>query len=387
MILTINGGSSGIKFALYDTEPIIRKKLSGEISRIGLPGAAFTLNDGNEKVPHQITSYGSAISSLTRWLKAKNYVDEHTSIGHRVVHGGQHSEPCRITDEFLQSLKSILPYDPDHLPNEIKLIKAFRDKFAGARQFACFDTAFHQTMPRIARLLPIPRRFSDRGIQRYGFHGLSYQYLMQELIADVGAIAAKSRVILCHLGSGASLAAVYQGKSVDTSMGFTPAGGVPMSTRTGDLDPGVAWVMMKNEKLSPKQFNRLINRESGLLGISETSGDMSDLLSIEAKDARAAEAVDLFCYQVKKWIGSFAAVLGGVDYLVFAGGIGENAPGIRAKICDGLKFLGIKLDETRNTENAAFISANEGAVTIRVMHTDEELMIAKTVLQLTDKKM
>ena len=205
---------------------------------------------------------------------------------------------------------------------------------------------------------------------------------MQKLGSIVGQKAALGRVIVCHLGSGASLSAVYKGKSVDTSMGFSPAGGIPMSTRPGDLDPGVAWVMMKNEKLSPVQFNHLINHESGLLGISGTTGDMSDLLKQEATDSRSAEAVSLFCYQVKKWIGAFAAILGGVDYLVFAGGIGENAPVIRARICAGLEFLGIELDNKRNEENAPFVSANESRVGTWVIPTDEELMIAKIVMHL-----
>ncbi len=202
-------------------------------------------------------------------------------------------------------------------------------------------------MPRVAKLLPIPRRFDKIGIQRYGFHGLSYAYLIEELIRVAGKKAGKGRVILAHLGNGASIAAVFKGKSIDTSMGFTPAGGLLMGTRPGDLDPGVAWYMMKSENLTPKQFNNLINHESGLLGISETSSDMRDLLAKESDDIRAAEAVALFCYQAKKWIGAFAAALGGLDTLVFAGGIGENCPDIRSRICEGLGFLGIGLDEKK----------------------------------------
>jgi acetate kinase len=217
------------------------------------------------------------------------------------------------------------------------------------------------------------------GIQRYGFHGLSYAYLMKELGNVAGTKVAQGRVILAHLGNGASLAAVRDGWSIDTSMGFTPAGGLIMGTRSGDLDPGVAWYMMQAEHLTPQQFNHLINHESGLLGVSETSSDMRDLLAHESEDVRAAEAVALFCYQVKKWIGAFAAALGGVNTLVFAGGIGENAPLVRARICDGLGFLGIEIDEKRNAANAHVISAETSRVTVRVMHTDEELMIAKTV--------
>jgi len=233
-------------------------------------------------------------------------------------------------------------------------------------------------MPQVAKLLPIPRRFDRLGIHRYGFHGLSYQYLMHELELLAGKQIAHGRIIIAHLGNGASLAAIKHGKSIDTSMGFTPDSGVPMSTRTGDLDPGVAWFMMQSEHLTPKQFNHLISCESGLLGISETSGDMHDLLQLEGTDIRAAEAVSLFCYQVKKWIGSFAAVLGGLDTIIFTGGIGENSPSIRARICEGMGFLGVELNDARNHQNAQFISAANG-VSIRVMHTDEEMMIAKLV--------
>ena len=213
-------------------------------------------------------------------------------------------------------------------------------------------------MPRVAKLLPIPRRFDAAGIERYGFHGLSYAYLMEELARVAGAEAAQGRVILAHLGNGASLAAVRDGKSLDTSMGFTPAAGLPMGTRPGDLDPGVAWYMMRSENLNPEQFNHLINHESGLLGVSETSSDMRDLIERQRTDVRAAEAVELFCYQTRKWIGAFAAVLGGVETLVFAGGIGENSVEVRARVCSGLQFLGIELDEARNIANAPVISTD-----------------------------
>jgi acetate kinase len=202
---------------------------------------------------------------------------------------------------------------------------------------------------------------------------------MVELARIAGPQAARGRVVLAHLGNGASLAAVYEGKSVDTSMGLTPTGGIPMSTRSGDLDPGLVWYLERTEKINAKKFNEMVNFQSGLLGISETSSDMHDLLERETTDVRAAEAVALFCYQVKKWIGAFAAALGGLDTLVFAGGIGENAPKIRSRVCEGLGFLGIELEEKRNSENAGLISADESRVAVRVMHTDEEWMIAKTV--------
>ena len=294
----------------------------------------------------------------------------------------KHTEPERITQELLDELHRIRPYDPDHLPREIELIEAFQRRHPQLPQVACFDTAFHRTMPRVARMLPIPRRFDAKGVERYGFHGLSYAYLMEELARVAGTKAAHGRVVLAHLGNGASLAAVRDGKSIDTSMGFTPTAGLVMGTRTGDLDPGVAWYLMQTENLTPKQFSNLINNESGLLGISETSSDMRDLLDRETQDVRAAEAVALFCYQARKWIGAFAAALGGLDTLVFSGGIGENAPEVRARICDGLEFLGIELEEKQNVANADLISTESSRVSVRVIHTDEERMIAKTVCRI-----
>jgi acetate kinase len=234
-------------------------------------------------------------------------------------------------------------------------------------------------MPRVAKLLPIPRRFDAQGIQRYGFHGLSYAYLIENLADVAGTKVAQSRLILAHLGNGASIAAVHEGKSIDTSMGFTPAGGLMMGTRSGNLDPGIATYMMQSENLTPKQFNTLINHESGLLGVSETSSDMHDLLENRKTDIRAAEAIELFCYEVKKWIGAFAAALGGLDTLVFSGGIGEHAPEIRENICRGLEFLGIEIDEKQNSISAPIISKDTAKIAVRVMHTNEEWMIAKTV--------
>jgi acetate kinase len=244
---------------------------------------------------------------------------------------------------------------------------------------ACFDTAFHHDLPRVAQLLPIPRRYEVQGVRRYGFHGLSYAFLMGELARLAGAEVAQGRVILAHLGNGASLAAVNRGKPMDTSMSFTPTAGVPMSTRTGDLDPGLVWYLARTEHMDAKGFNEMVNFKSGLLGVSETSSDMRDLLEHEKQDVRAAEAVALFCYQVKKWIGAFAAALGGLDTLVFAGGIGENAPPVRARICDGLGFLGIELDEKQNATNEGVISGKTSGITVRVIPTDEERMIARMV--------
>jgi len=385
-ILTINGGSSSIKFALYKAGETPTRLLQGEIDRIGLKDTTLTFHhqkeDQQETLKVEASDHTSAANFLMNWLEKQKEYASVKAVGHRIVHGMSHTAPELITPELMDELHRIAPYDPDHLPNEIELIEAFRHRHPKLTQIACFDTAFHSTMPRVAKLLPIPRRFDTEGIQRYGFHGLSYAYLMEELARVEGTKAANGRVVLAHLGSGASMAAVHKGRSIDTSMGFTPAGGLMMGTRPGDLDPGVAWFIMKSEKLSPKQFNTLINHESGLLGVSETSSDMHDLLDHQKKDIRAAEAVDLFCYQAKKWIGAFAAALGGLDTLVFSGGIGENAPEIRSRICEGLGFLGIEIDEKQNKTNARVISTDVGNTAVRVIHTDEEWMIAKTVSQM-----
>jgi acetate kinase len=383
-ILTINGGSSSIKFALFETGDSFGRILEGAIERIGLPEAALKVKGksraDNFSRPVTAPDHTAAVGVLMDWIEERIGVGTLTAVGHRVVHGGpEYSEPQRITAEMVEELHRLSPFDPDHLPEEILLTGAFHRRFPDLPQVACFDTAFHHDLPRVARLLPIPRRFEAKGVRRYGFHGLSYAYLMGELARLAGPQGAHGRIILAHLGNGASLAAVHGGKSIDTSMGFTPTAGVPMSTRSGDIDPGLVWYFARTEKMSAKEFNKMVNFESGLLGISETSSDMRDLLDREAQDVRAREAVALFCYQVKKWIGAFAAVLGGLDTLVFAGGIGEKAPIVRARICDGLGFLGIELEEKRNAANAGMISTDAGRVAVRVIHADEEWMIAKTV--------
>jgi acetate kinase len=383
-ILTINGGSSSIKFALFEAGDSLRRILEGGIERIGLPEATLRVKGvtraDNFSRPVTAPDHTVAVGALMDWIEERVGRDALTAVGHRVVHGGpKYVDPQRITGEMVEELHRLSPFDPEHLPEEILLTGAFHRRFPDLPQVACFDTAFHHDLPRVARLLPIPRRYEAQGVRRYGFHGLSYAFLMEELARLAGSEAAQSRAILAHLGNGASLAAVHGGKSIDTSMGFTPVAGLVMSTRSGDLDPGLLWYLAGTEGLDAKRFNEMVNFESGLLGVSETSSDMHDLLDREAKDARAAEAVDLFCYQVKKWIGAFAAALGGLDTLVFAGGIGENAPEVRARICDGLEFLGIELEEKQNVANAGVISAAGSRVAVRVIHTDEEWMIAKTV--------
>ncbi len=382
-ILSVNGGSSSIKFSLYRIKESLEQLFYGEIENIGTKKATLNFNNATDQYKNsfdiEAADHNQAANHLIEWLEKQKHFDSVKAIGHRIVHGMKHTEPELITDKLLNELKKISAFDPEHLPEEIKLIEVFKKKYPTLKQVACFDTSFHTSMPLVAKLLSIPRRYYEMGIQRYGFHGLSYAYLMEELERIAGKEAAKGKIILAHLGNGSSLAAVKDGKSIDTSMGFTPTSGLPMGTRTGDLDPGVAWYLMKAEKLSPKEFSLLINHESGLLGISETSADMRKLIEIENTDNRANEAIELFCYQTKKWIGSFAAVLGGLDVLVFSGGIGEHAPEVRSKICDGLEFLGIELDEIKNMNNEPVISTGISKVQVRVIKTNEELMIAKLV--------
>ena len=364
-------------------EPVSRIS-EGVIERIGLPGASFRVNGANpaDHTSRQVSlpDYKAAVDALMGWVEENIGRNNLAAVGHRVVHGGpKYFKPVRITTEVIAELRRISPFDPEHMPQEILLTETFHGRFPDLPQIACFDTEFHHDLPRVARLLPIPRRYEAKGVRRYGFHGLSYAFLMGELARLDGAQAAQGRIILAHLGNGASLAAVHGGKSLDTSMSFTPTAGVPMGTRSGDLDPGLIVYLARTEQMSADVIEKLVNYESGLLGISETSHDMRDLLSYEARDTRAAEAIALFCYQVRKWIGAFAAALGGLDTLVFAGGIGENASTVRSRICDGLDFLGIDLDQTRNTQNAPLISKDPGRVKVRVIHTDEEMMIARSL--------
>ena len=383
VILTINGGSSSIKFALFEAGGTLRRLAKGEISRIGRSPSVLEVKGVNPQDsvsrPVEAPNHAAAVCVLMEWLA------EHggalAAVGHRVVQGGPtYSRPQPITPEMLEELRRLSPFDPEHLPEEILLAEAVHRRFPDLPQIACFDTAFHHDLPRVATMLPIPRRYEAQGVRRYGFHGLSYAFLMEELARLGDPAATAGRVILAHLGSGASLAAVRDGKGIDTSMGFTPAAGLMMGTRTGDLDPGLVYYLQQTGKMTAAHFQRLVNHESGLLGVSETSSDMQELLRRESGDVRAAEAVALFCYQAKKWVGAFAAALGGLDTLVFAGGIGEHAPPVRARICEGLGFLGIELSPSRNANDEGVISSESSVVTVRVIATDEDLMIARSVL-------
>ena len=385
-MLVINGGSSTLKFALFRTgDPPVRE-LSGAFDRIGLPDGTFTLtNEGTGAVDRRTLKMPDHVACLEPLLACINddlSQNPLMAIGHRVVHGGRYREPQLLTPVVIEELQRLSVYDPEHLPSEIELIKEFAQRYSHLPQVACFDTAFHADMPRVARLLPIPRRYEQLNLQRYGFHGLSYAFLMKELARVRRKGEASGRIILAHLGNGASMAAVKDGKAVDTTMSFTPTSGMPMSRRSGDLDPGLVSYLARTEGMSTDQFHKMVNTESGLLGVSETSSDMRDLLKQEQHDPRAAEAVALFCYQAKKWIGALAAALGGLDTLVFTAGIGEHSPVIRARICDGLGFLGVALDDRRNEAGDPVISTDDSRVTVRVMHTDEESEIARSVSEL-----
>ena len=381
-ILVINAGSSSIRFAVFEASDEPAVLLDGKVDRIGRQGTIMTVKDRSSTalVTRRLVvgTHRTAIASLLDWLEAQPVFAAVVAAGHRVVHGRSRASPARVTPKLLAELRRLSPYAPEHLPREIAIIEAVRKRYPRLTQVACFDTAFHRDMPRVARMIALPRRYAQQGVERYGFHGLSYAYLMEEL-GRLDPAARKGRVILAHLGTGASMAALRHGQSVDTSMGFTPASGLVMGTRIGDLDPGLAYYLARTERMSTPRLHRMVNQESGLLGVSGTSADMRDLLAIESSDPRAADAIELFCYHARKWIGAYAAALGGLDTLVFAGGIGENAPLVRARICRGLEFLGITLDTRRNARNASLVSRNDAAVTVRVIRTNEELMIARSV--------
>lgn len=386
-VLIVNAGSSSVKWALFEAGASPVRVAAGRIERIGLPDGIVTMTRGgtgrDQRRRAQIPNHAAAVQVLIDQLTQSGQGRSLQAIGHRVVHGGsRYTDPERISAAVMEELRRLSPYDPEHLPAELNLIEALGMRYPGIPQVACFDTGFHQHLPPVARLMAIPRRYEKLGIRRYGFHGLSYAYLMEELERVAGHEAARGKVILAHLGNGASMAAVQNGVSIDTTMGFTPASGLPMSTRSGDLDPGLVSYLSKTEGMTADQFHHMVHAQSGLLGLSESSPDLRDLLAQEGRDARAAEAVAVFCYHGKKWIGAYAAALGGLDQLVFSGGIGEHAAAVRARMCDGLDFLGIELDHARNEAHEPIISGPGSRVTVRVIPTDEERHIAQSVCRL-----
>jgi acetate kinase len=384
LILTMNRGSATLKSTLYESGARDEVLLSLAVDYGAAASAHLKIADasGASLLDSSVKGKDSnaALEAIFAWLDQHEYLSGLQAAGHRLVHGGpRYTEPQRITPKFLSALEKLVPLDPDHLPAAIRGIRFVAKKFPKLAQVACFDTAFHSSLPTIAKMYALPRRFYGEGIRRYGFHGLSYEYIVGEL-RKMDAKRAAGRVVIAHLGSGASMVALQDGKSMDTSMGFTPLEGLVMSARSGDVDPGLLLYLLAQKKRSAKQAGALLNKQSGLLGVSGTTGDMRTLLEKAKQDPHAAEAVDLFCYRARKYIGAYAAALGGLDALVFSGGIGERAPAIRANICNGLDFLGIRLDGKQNEANAPLISTNDSRVNVRVIQTNEDLMIVQHVV-------
>lgn len=379
-ILTINGGSSSIKFSVFVHTNAVRV-LSGKIDHIGMGNTSLSLkNHTTGEVHTQNIDAEDVILNLLETLKEHIDIASLVAVGHRVAHGGSlYQAPTRITENVLADLESIISFAPRHLPQEIALIRACMAILPRTPHIACFDTSFFKDIPKIAQLLPVPRRYHEHGVRRYGFHGLSYEFLMHELKDVLGIVVEEKKIILAHLGSGASLTAIHQGKPIETTMGFTPNSGIPMGTRTGDIDPGFFEYCVHAEGMSMEDFGHMVHDESGYLGISEISADMEVLLARASADARAEEAVAHFCYHVRKEIGALATTMGGIDILVFTGGMGEKSSPIRKRICEGLEFLGITIDEVANTEHKMDISDAQNRAKIYVIPTNEELMIAHHV--------
>jgi acetate kinase len=370
-VLTINAGSSSLKvgvFALDGSETLLA---SDEIERIGsgaVADHAAALDVILGRIDHQVASRPATPDGLAGAF---------TAVAHRVVHGGsRYSAPQLVDRDLVDELRRLVPIDPSHLPQALSLIDRVAQRDPHVPQIACFDTAFHRSLPRVAQMYALPLRFWDAGVRRYGFHGLSCEFILESLRA-IDAAAAAGRVIVAHLGNGASLTAVREGKSVETTMGFSPAGGLVMGTRLGDVDPTVLLFALQQEKMDADALSRLVNVESGLQGVAQTGHDMRDLLAHEAGDPRAADAVALFCYSARKHLGALSAAMGGLDTLIFTGGIGEHAAPIRERMSDGLQFLGVALDPDRNRGHAPVISRDGAAVTVRVMATDEDRMLAR----------
>jgi acetate kinase len=368
-ILCINSGSSSLKLALYAGESRVA---ACDVEGIGLAAGRLVTRDATGGVTREEGGrFGDARAALRAALDRSDALRPE-AIGHRVVHGGAaHEAPELVTPRLIAALQAIVPLAPLHMPAALDGIDAAAALFPRIPQVACFDTAFHRAMPAVAHRLPLPRALAARGVQRYGFHGLSYEYVVATLGASLG------RGVIAHLGNGASLAAVRDGRPVDTTMGFTPAGGLMMGTRSGELDPGVMLYLLAHEGCDAASLARLVQHESGLLGVSGTTSDMKTLLEVRDRDPHAAEAVELFCYVLRKHIGAFAAVLGGIDTLVFTGGIGAHAAAVREEACRGLAHLGIRIDGERNVRDEPIISVPGGACTVRTLRTDEDLMIAR----------
>ncbi|MBZ0209736.1 MAG: acetate/propionate family kinase [Hyphomicrobium sp.] len=389
-VLVINSGSSSVKFAVFATDPTMPRLLSGIVDRIGLVGGRFEVRDETGKVlfdqPSSIVNHKAALFLLIKTLGEQLGARTLSAVGHRIVHGGANCDcPLPVTKELEVRLQLLVPLAPLHLPHNLAGIAAIRELQPDLPQVACFDTAFHHSLPRLARLTTLPREFQDQAIRRYGFHGLSYEYIVDALRKD-GVNVARERILVAHLGNGASMCALKDGRSVETTMGFSTLAGLMMGTRSGDLDPGVLLYLLMEKGMSAEAVQKLLYERSGLLGVSGASSDMRQLLSQDDNPA-AAEAIDLFCYRARQHLAALTAALGGLDRLVFTGGIGANAPEIRARICDGLAYLGITLDRKTNLAGDMTISPSGAAVTVQAVHSDEEVMIARHVIHLCARQL
>lgn len=389
-ILAINCGTSSLKFALFRFAPNPEMECEGYIDKIGSLSSYFIVRDqkgvilNDEQIDHPDIEASAIL--LIKWLKANSVKYVLKAIGHRIIQGGLlYKEHQLVSKKMIKSLRLLVPLAPNHLADELKTLELLTKAFPGIPQTACFDTVFHKDMPFYSRYFPLPRILRKEGVQRYGFHGLSYEYIFQKL-KQISPLQASGKVIIAHLGNGASITAVLNGKSIDTTMGLTPAGGLIMGTRSGDLDPGIALYLMKKKKISLKGLDQLVNHQSGLKGISGISSDMHILLKKEKTKLRAQEAVTMFCYQASKFISSLTVALEGVHCLVFTGGIGENASSIRARICSKLRFLGVEIDRNKNNSSRGIISTKKSAVTVRVVKTNEQYMIAQHTYHITMKK-
>jgi acetate kinase len=378
--LVLNAGSSSLKFCVFERPPSERWHLEarGQIEGIGTAPRLSAKDEQGQSLANQDVAARDgreALDTLAGWLRSKWGGSRVLGVGHRVVHGGaRFTGPTKVNDEVLRELRQLIPLAPLHQPYNLAAIEAVSERLPGIPQVACFDTSFHRGQPQVAELIPLPREFREQGLQRYGFHGLSYEYIASVLPETAPEIAG-GRVIVAHLGSGASLCALRAGKSVDSTLGFTALDGLCMGTRPGSLDPGVVLHLFQSLNLSAKEVETLLYKKSGLLGISGISNDMRDLLG--KRDPAARLAVDYFVYRAAKEIGALAAALGGIDGLVFTAGIGENSPEVRQRICEASAWLGIELDEAANAERLPRISTSRSKVSVWVIPTNEELMIAR----------
>lgn len=385
VILCLNSGSSSVKLALFclgDKETLLAQ---GAAERIGQQNGRLWIRGPAEEILVEQTSHfpnhqATVLAILAAFQQLR--LPKPTAVGHRVVHGGlEYASPALVDAQLLDTLRKLIPFASLHLPGAIHGIESVSTQFPGIMQVACFDTAFHRRMPETNQRFPLPRSFYEEGIRRYGFHGLSYEYIL-----DVLGPAVQGRTIIAHLGNGCSMVAVSHGRPLDTTMGLTPTGGVMMGTRCGDIDPGIVLYLMNEKGYGPSRIDELVNHQSGLLGVSGISSDMKTLLKKSASDPHARQAVEMFCHHLRKHVGALAAVLGGVDTLVFTGGIGEHAAPVRWNVCQGLAHLGINLDEERNTKHAEMISIQDSSCQVRVIPTNEDLMIARHTYQVISCK-